>query len=114
MSGSMYRAKMRLAHRFGFCWPQHTPIEGPDSGLVWCRWCGMRGRKPGASDPANLNGWKVGDRLTHTGYPHEVFTIERLTPGLLHVSSLGRSQWLCFPFRPVGAALRRVKGFVEQ
>ena len=42
MSGELYRAKMRLIHRFGLCWPQPVAVE---EGRVWCHWCGMRGSK---------------------------------------------------------------------
>ena len=46
MSGELYRAKMRVAHRLGFCWPK--PVQGrpPEAHDVWCHWCGMRGIKP--------------------------------------------------------------------
>ena len=42
MSEELYRAKMRLIHRFGLCWPQPVAVE---EGRVWCHWCGMRGSK---------------------------------------------------------------------
>lgn len=40
--GKWYRFWMKLAHRFGFCWPQPMPV---DPSHVWCHWCGMRGTK---------------------------------------------------------------------
>ena len=40
-TGRIYRPVMRLAHRFGFCFPSDVAVE---PGYVWCHWCGMRGR----------------------------------------------------------------------
>jgi hypothetical protein len=41
MSGELYRFKMRVAHRFGYCKPDPSFVQ---EGAVWCHWCGMRGR----------------------------------------------------------------------
>lgn len=41
-NGRVYRPLMRVAHRYGFCFPQAAPVE---PGCVWCHWCGMRGRR---------------------------------------------------------------------
>ena len=49
MSGELYRAKMRVIHRFGLCWPQPVAVE---PGRVWCHWCGMRGHRTTAEQLA--------------------------------------------------------------
>lgn len=41
--GRWYRLRMRVGHRYGFCYPETSNVE---PGAVWCHWCGMRGRKP--------------------------------------------------------------------
>lgn len=57
MSGLRYRLTMRLAHRFGYC---KTSVVGPinpgEDGIVWCYWCGMRGRIPNAAKDHLLRG----------------------------------------------------------
>lgn len=40
--GAWYRFWMKLAHRFGFCYPKPSLVD-PEN--VWCQWCGMRGRR---------------------------------------------------------------------
>lgn len=40
--GRLYRPAMKIAHRLGFCF---TTPSGYDPDAVWCRWCGMRGRR---------------------------------------------------------------------
>ena len=40
--GHWYQARMRIAHRFGYCYPEPTLIN-PEN--VWCHWCGMRGHR---------------------------------------------------------------------
>lgn len=37
-----YRILMRLLHRWRFCWAQPVDVE---PGMVWCHWCGMRGKR---------------------------------------------------------------------
>ncbi len=42
MSGEIYRLKMKVGHRFGWCKPEPTLV---DPEYVWCHWCGMRGHR---------------------------------------------------------------------
>lgn len=43
LNGRPYRFVMRLMHRHGWCYPSRTLIQPQ---MVWCHWCGMRGRVP--------------------------------------------------------------------
>lgn len=41
--GRVYRAAMRLAHRFSWHYaPEFGPIEPTGDYQRWCRWCGLR------------------------------------------------------------------------
>jgi hypothetical protein len=40
--GWLYRVRMRIAHRLGYCYPEPVAVE---PGRVWCHWCGMRGQR---------------------------------------------------------------------
>ena len=38
----LYRAVMRLAHRFHWCYMEPLPVIEKDQQQVWCKWCGAR------------------------------------------------------------------------
>lgn len=42
IEGKWHRFWMKLSHRFGFCYPEPMLV---DPELVWCHWCGMRGKR---------------------------------------------------------------------
>jgi hypothetical protein len=42
-NGRLYRPVMKVMHRLGWCYPEPAAVE--PGARVWCRWCGMRGRR---------------------------------------------------------------------
>ena len=40
MSGEIYRAVMRIAHRYH--WHYAPPIYPDGDTMLWCKWCGFR------------------------------------------------------------------------
>lgn len=55
--GSIYRARMRLLHRFDLCWMQPGFLRSGDNGQwinFWCHWCGVRGRRLDMSRALNV------------------------------------------------------------
>lgn len=51
LKGRPYRLLMRFGHRHGWCFPQRSEVQPQ---MVWCHWCGMRGRTPKPVNEAEM------------------------------------------------------------